>query len=81
MILLKRYLPILLIPLFLPAFSFADQFKVARVVDGDTIKVSRDDTTITVRLVGIDAQRLQRERMNRVNHLAENPPNILPVLC
>ena len=63
MILLKRYLPILLIPLFLPAFSFADQFKVTRVVDGDTIKVSGNGSTITVRLVGIDAP----ERSKRKN--------------
>ena len=62
MILLKRYLPILLIPLFLPAFSFADQFKVTRVVDGDTIKISGNGGTVTVRLVGIDAPETSKRK-------------------
>lgn len=60
---LNRYLLIFLILLFLPTFSFANQLKCFRVTDGDTIKVSRDGTTITVRLVGIDAP----ERSKRKN--------------
>ena len=59
----NRQLMIFLILLFFPAISLAGQFKVTRVTDGDTIKVSRDGTTTTVRLVGIDAP----ERSKRKN--------------
>ena len=51
-----RYLNIFLIFLVLPAISFAGQFTVGHVTDGDTIKVSGNgESKITVRLVGIDA--------------------------
>ena len=56
------HLRILLILLILPAIAFAGQFKVTRVVDGDTIKISRDGTTITVRLVGIDAPETSKKK-------------------
>ena len=51
-------LKILKIIIFLAIFStisFAGQFKVNRVTDGDTIKVTGNGSKITIRLVGIDA--------------------------
>ena len=41
--------------LILPIVSFAGEFKVVRVYDGDTFKAIGHDTEIKVRLVGIDA--------------------------
>ena len=38
-----------------PVFLFAGQYKVARVIDGDTFVVNHGSIKITVRLVGIDA--------------------------
>ncbi len=60
--LLNRYLGIVLIFLFLPALSLAAQFKVTRVTDGDTIKVTNNGTTATIRLVGIDAPEKSRRK-------------------
>ncbi len=59
---MTRYLRIVLILLVLPAISFAVQFKVTRVPDGDTIKVSGNGSTITVRLVGIDAPETSKRK-------------------
>jgi len=51
--------PVLFITLTLlisnPVLLFAEQYKVTRVTDGDTIRVIYDGTKTTVRLVGIDA--------------------------
>ena len=55
MTLTNRYLRIVLFLLAVPVISFAGQFKCTRVYDGDTIKVSDNDTEIIIRLVGIDA--------------------------
>lgn len=41
--------------LFIPSLAIAQQYKATRVTDGDTIKAENQSTTITVRLVGIDA--------------------------
>jgi len=38
-----------------PAFSFAGQYEVTRVTDGDTIQVMAAGIKTTVRLIGIDA--------------------------
>jgi endonuclease YncB( thermonuclease family) len=38
-----------------PALSLADQFKVTRVIDGDSVIAVGHDVTIELRLVGIDA--------------------------
>ena len=54
----NRYLRIILILVVLPAISFADQFRVTRVKDGDTIKAITNGEAIEVRLVGIDAPEL-----------------------
>ena len=54
----NRYLWIILILVLLPSISFADQFRVTRVNDGDTIKAVTNGETIEVRLVGIDAPEL-----------------------
>ena len=38
-----------------PSFSMAGQYKVTKVFDGNTVKVSGEGKTLRVRLVGIDA--------------------------
>jgi endonuclease YncB( thermonuclease family) len=60
--LLNQHLRIVLILLVLPAISFAGQFKVTRVVDGDTIKVSGNGGSVTIRLVGIDAPETSKRK-------------------
>ena len=62
MTLLNLLLRVILILIVLPAFSFAGQNKVTRVVDGDTIKVSGNGETVTVRLVGIDAPETSKRK-------------------
>ncbi len=53
---LARITPILFCFMFFyPAISSAEQFKVVRVYDGDTLKAIGHDIEINVRLVGIDA--------------------------
>jgi len=44
------------------ANSSAGQFKVTRVTDGDTIKISRNDVKMTIRLVGIDAPETSKKK-------------------
>jgi micrococcal nuclease len=54
----RRYIPfITIITLFIfnTSLSFAGQYQVFRVVDGDTFTVKHGSVKITVRLVGIDA--------------------------
>lgn len=41
--------------LILQSLALAQQYKVTRVTDGDTIKIQNQDTKLTIRLVGIDA--------------------------
>ena len=48
--------------LFFPGPSFAGQFKVVRVCDGDTVKAMGHDIEIMVRLVGIDAPELSSKK-------------------
>jgi endonuclease YncB( thermonuclease family) len=54
---MKRLSQIIPIAIFIaiPAICFAGQFKVIRVTDGDTIKVTGNGKNMTIRLVGIDA--------------------------
>ena len=52
---LKIILILCVILLILPSLSIALQFKVKRVLDGDTILVTWQNLEIKVRLVGIDA--------------------------
>ena len=53
---MKRFLMIaFLIIVTLPLVSFAGEFKVTKVYDGDTVKAEGHDITIKIRLVGIDA--------------------------
>ena len=44
------------------ASSFAGQFKVTRVTDGDTVKVTGNDVKMTIRLVGIDAPETSKKK-------------------
>ena len=48
--------------LSLPLSSFAGQFKVVGVYDGDTIKIIENEKEITIRLVGIDAPEISRKK-------------------
>jgi endonuclease YncB( thermonuclease family) len=48
--------------LVFPALSFAGQFKVVRVYDGDTLKAAGHDIEIKVRLVGIDAPETSKKK-------------------
>jgi micrococcal nuclease len=57
-----RYLNIFLILLVLPAISFAGQFTVGHVTDGDTVKVAGNDEKMTIRLVGIDAPETSKKK-------------------
>lgn len=81
MTILNLYLRIILILLVFPTVSFAGQYRVTRVTDGDTIKVSRDGTTTTVRLVGIDAPETSKRKNEPGNRSVVSQPSILPVLC
>jgi micrococcal nuclease len=45
-----------------PGFCAAEQFKVTRVVDGDTITVRGTSGEMTVRLVGIDAPEVSHRK-------------------
>jgi endonuclease YncB( thermonuclease family) len=47
--------------LFLSLSSFAGQFSVAHVYDGDTINASENGKEITIRLVGIDAPEISHK--------------------
>ena len=53
---------VLLCFLLISSPSIAGQFRVVRVMDGNTIKVAVDHMEATVRLVGIDAPELEREK-------------------
>ena len=48
--------------LVFPYFSFADQYKCSRVVDGDTIQVDNNGNQLIIRLVGIDAPELPKKK-------------------
>jgi endonuclease YncB( thermonuclease family) len=54
-------IPVLCLLLFVTA-SFAAQFKVTHVSDGDTLKAESQGIEITVRLVGIDAPETSRKK-------------------
>ena len=61
----KRIQIVVLLTVFLPslpALAPAGQFKVNRVYDGDTIRASGHDIEIVVRLVGIDAPEISRNK-------------------
>ena len=48
--------------LAISANSLAGQFKVTRVTDGDTVKVTGNDVKMTIRLVGIDAPETSKKK-------------------
>ncbi len=60
--LLSRYLRIVLILLFLPALSFAAEYYVTKVYDGDTIQVDKMGNKTIIRLVGIDAPETSKRK-------------------
>jgi endonuclease YncB( thermonuclease family) len=51
-----------LILILSPSVSQAEQFKVTRVSDGDTVKVRGASGEMTIRLVGIDAPELSHKK-------------------
>ena len=57
---LNRHLWVILIILALPAISFANQFRVTRVIDGDTIIAVSNGKEEKIRLIVIDAPVLSR---------------------
>jgi endonuclease YncB( thermonuclease family) len=58
---LSRIFPIVIF-IAMPAICFAGQFKVTRVIDGDTIKVTGNGSKVTVRMVGIDAPETSKKK-------------------
>jgi hypothetical protein len=92
---IDRYFEFIVIVVFLLVFSansYASQFKVTRVTDGDTVKITGNGEKITVRLVGIDAPETSKKKNQPgqpfskksskylVNLSVENQPSILPTL-
>jgi micrococcal nuclease len=51
-----------LFSLFFSSFSYADQLKVSRVTDGDTVTVRDGRVKKTIRLVGIDAPEISHKK-------------------
>jgi endonuclease YncB( thermonuclease family) len=56
------YFVIICMLLLRPLLAFADQFKVVSIYDGDTITVAENGKEITIRLVGIDAPEISRNK-------------------
>ena len=48
--------------LVLPTLVLAGEYKVTRVIDGDTLVVSRGSVKLTIRLVGIDAPETSKKK-------------------
>ena len=69
-VLLYRYLRIIpaVFFLLLPVASYALQFEVIRVIDGDTITVISDGKQTKIHLVGIDAPEL-----SKIKHIPGQP--------
>ena len=62
MMFMNRYLGFVLFLVIFPAISYADQYKVTRVTDGDTINVVGNGHKEIIRLVGIDAPETSRKK-------------------
>jgi micrococcal nuclease len=58
-----KFLMPLIVLVFLPTSILADQFTVTEVYDGDTIKVKGDGAEIKLRLAGIDAPEICRNKI------------------
>ena len=61
---LTIYAILITFPFLLPTFSFADQFKVTKVYDGNTVEAVDSEIEIEVRLVGIDAPEISKNKMD-----------------
>ena len=57
-----------------PTLSVADQLRVIRVTDGDTIKAVADNKEIIVRLAGIDAAETSKAKKESVRGVSEVGP-------
>jgi endonuclease YncB( thermonuclease family) len=62
MIRIPKTISILTILLIFPSLAIAQQFKVIRVPDNDTIKVESQGNTVYIRLVGIDAPETSKKK-------------------
>ncbi len=60
--LLRITLPLFVYVLVLPAIALAGEYKVIRVIDGDTIVVQKGSIKLTIRLVGIDAPEISKKK-------------------
>ncbi|MHC4292345.1 MAG: thermonuclease family protein [Planctomycetota bacterium] len=88
----SRVIAIVVLLLTISSSALAGQFKVTRVTDGDTVKITGNGEKITVRLVGIDAPETSKKKNQPgqpfskksskylVNLSVENQPSILPTL-
>jgi endonuclease YncB( thermonuclease family) len=56
---------------------FAGDYQVTRVIDGDTLVVTKGSVKLTIRLVGIDALRFRTRNMSQVSHSASSPRSTL----
>ena len=59
---LRLPLPLFIFVLVLPVLVFAGEYKVSRVVDGDTLVVEKGSVKLTIRLVGIDAPETSKKK-------------------
>ena len=57
-----KAISLLTLLVILPVLSIADEFKVIRVYDGDTITVIENEKKIRVRLVGIDSPETSKDK-------------------
>lgn len=72
-----RLITILTLFIFNASLSFAGQYKVTRVIDGDTIRVIFLGTKTTVRLVGIDAPEVSHAKNQPGQPFSEAAANYL----
>jgi hypothetical protein len=80
----KRLRIILLIPTLLfvvSSFAFAEQYKVTRITDGDTIQVIADDTKQSFAWSASMPQKFHMPKISRGNRSAKLPPSTWPVWC
>jgi endonuclease YncB( thermonuclease family) len=80
---INRYSGIIVVVICLLAVStnsLADQFRVTRVTDGDTVKVTNNDIKMTIRLVGIDAPESSKKKNQPGQPFSRKSTNFLASL-
>jgi len=76
----KIALFVISILLIISSFSYAGQFTVTRVYDGDTVKAKGYDIEIKVRLVGIDSPETSRKKRDPGQPYSQKAKNYLAAL-